>query len=185
MSMTADGFVKVIEECGEVLQVAGKRLAYFHGDHHPDGGPALPERLGTELADLLAACDFVVEQSSGGACGLHEIRLGNALSMAQLHQDPGDTAGALIRLIGTCGDLASRCAQTLSDYRDPVGPPAPERFDHLVLSARFEVAQATAHIAIMELGLNQVAIDERRARKLAQFRTWHVTQDNDAAAFYR
>lgn len=59
MPMTANGLAKLIEECGELLQVAGKKLAYFHTDEHPDGDGSLKARLGEEIADVMGACDFV------------------------------------------------------------------------------------------------------------------------------
>lgn len=58
--MAADGLAKLIEECGELQQVCGKRLAYFTADEHPDGGPPLPQRLQEEIADVFAACAFVI-----------------------------------------------------------------------------------------------------------------------------
>lgn len=59
MTMTANGLAKLIEECGELLQVAGKKLAYFHTDEHPDNQGSLEARIGDEIADVMAACDFV------------------------------------------------------------------------------------------------------------------------------
>jgi NTP pyrophosphatase (non-canonical NTP hydrolase) len=60
MTMAINGLAKLIEECGELTQVAGKRLAYYHTDEHPDGGPPLSERLESEIADVMAACKFVI-----------------------------------------------------------------------------------------------------------------------------
>lgn len=59
MTMTANGLAKLIEECGELLQVAGKKLAYFHTNEHPDGDRPLDLRLADEIADVMAACSFV------------------------------------------------------------------------------------------------------------------------------
>lgn len=59
MPMTAKGLAKLIEECGELTQIAGKKLAYFHTDEHPDGAGSLRERLACEIADVMAACDFI------------------------------------------------------------------------------------------------------------------------------
>lgn len=58
MSMTNNGLSKLIEECGEVLQVVGKLLQYPDGAH-PDGKGDLTERLENELADLVGAIQFV------------------------------------------------------------------------------------------------------------------------------
>lgn len=60
MPMSNNGLSKLIEECGEVLQIAGKLLAYPDGQH-PDGNGNLHERLEQELADLSAAAAFVVQ----------------------------------------------------------------------------------------------------------------------------
>lgn len=62
MTMTAKGLAKLIEECGELQQVAGKMLAYYHHDRHPDGGPPLRERLEDEAADVLAAIELVTSK---------------------------------------------------------------------------------------------------------------------------
>ena len=75
MPMKADGLVKLLEESGELqevlcrlqlslgrLQQAGnKKLAYFEGDDHPDGGPPLSRRLEDEMADILAATAFAAK----------------------------------------------------------------------------------------------------------------------------
>lgn len=51
------GLSKVIEECGEVLQVAGKLMGSKGDPNHFDG-TNLTLRLEEELGDLLAAIDF-------------------------------------------------------------------------------------------------------------------------------
>lgn len=56
------GLAKLAEECGELIQVIGKLMAYPDGDH-PDGGPNLIGRLTDEIGDVLAACDYVTLQS--------------------------------------------------------------------------------------------------------------------------
>ncbi len=58
------GISKLIEECGEVQQVAGKLIGTGGEIHHWDG-TNLHERLTSELGDLLGAINFVVE-----FCGL-------------------------------------------------------------------------------------------------------------------
>lgn len=58
------GLSKLIEECGEVTQVAGKLIATGGEAAHWDGTD-LRERLQNELGDLRAAIAFVVNH-----CGL-------------------------------------------------------------------------------------------------------------------
>lgn len=58
MTMCAKGVAKLVEECGELQQVLGKRLAYWGTDDHPDGTD-LSVRMTEELGDVLAALRFV------------------------------------------------------------------------------------------------------------------------------
>lgn len=64
MAMSHDGLTKLIEECGEVIQVAAKMQAFPNTDKHPDGKGSLKERLEDELADLIAAIAFVSDNLS-------------------------------------------------------------------------------------------------------------------------
>ena len=58
------GVSKLIEESGEVLQTLGKLIAVNGAKEHWDGSN-LDARLGGELADLLAAIDFVIAHNGG------------------------------------------------------------------------------------------------------------------------
>lgn len=60
MPMAAQGVAKLIEECGELTQILGKKLAYWSTDEHPDGSGSISARLCDEIADVMAACLFVV-----------------------------------------------------------------------------------------------------------------------------
>lgn len=55
-----NGLSKLIEECGEVLQVAGKIIGAEGKPDHYDGTD-LRQRLENEMADLLAALTFVMD----------------------------------------------------------------------------------------------------------------------------
>jgi NTP pyrophosphatase (non-canonical NTP hydrolase) len=70
MTMTAEGLVKLMEECGELVQIAAKRVAYYNTDTHPDGAGSMSHRLEEEVGDVLAAIDFVI-----GAHGLNHTRV--------------------------------------------------------------------------------------------------------------
>lgn len=54
------GISKLIEEAGEVQQVCGKLIATGGDVTHWDGSD-LKQRLEEELADLMAACAFVID----------------------------------------------------------------------------------------------------------------------------
>lgn len=57
------GLSKLIEECGEVQQVAGKVIGAGGETMHYDGSN-LVDRLEEELGDLLAAIDFVIKNNN-------------------------------------------------------------------------------------------------------------------------
>lgn len=61
MPMSNRGLTKLVEECGEVIQVAAKRIAYPDVITHPDGS-RLDERLESELGDMMAAARFVIKK---------------------------------------------------------------------------------------------------------------------------
>lgn len=61
MTMHLDGLTKLIEECGELIQIAAKKQAYFDTDVHPDGKGSMKKRLEEEVSDVIAACVFAVE----------------------------------------------------------------------------------------------------------------------------
>jgi NTP pyrophosphatase (non-canonical NTP hydrolase) len=53
------GYAKLSEECGELVQMVGKIMAYPDGEH-PDGKGNLDERFQDELADVSAAIEYVI-----------------------------------------------------------------------------------------------------------------------------
>jgi NTP pyrophosphatase (non-canonical NTP hydrolase) len=69
MALSHNGLTKLMEECGELVQVSAKLVAY-PGGAHPDGNGPLRERLEDEMADVLAACEVVTDLH-----GLDEVRI--------------------------------------------------------------------------------------------------------------
>lgn len=63
MRRTWKGIWKLIEEAGEVIQVAGK-LGPFPNGAHPDGKGDMVERLEDEMGDLAAALQYVAEENN-------------------------------------------------------------------------------------------------------------------------
>ena len=62
MPLDKRGLTKVAEECGELTQIAMKKSAYMDSDIHPDGQGSLRLRLQDEIADVLAICEFVINE---------------------------------------------------------------------------------------------------------------------------
>jgi NTP pyrophosphatase (non-canonical NTP hydrolase) len=53
------GLVKLVEECGELQQVAAKKMTRMESDVHWDGQGSLKTRLEDEIADVIAAATIV------------------------------------------------------------------------------------------------------------------------------
>lgn len=58
MAMHNRGLTKLMEECGELTQIAAKKSAYADVDIHPDGR-SMKLRMEDEIADVIAACAYV------------------------------------------------------------------------------------------------------------------------------
>lgn len=82
------GLSKLAEEAGEVVQVIGK-LIMTQGDVNHWDGTNLKDRLEEEVADVIAACTFVIDY-----CGLDEpkvlVRAGQKLGMFKKWHEAGD-----------------------------------------------------------------------------------------------
>jgi NTP pyrophosphatase (non-canonical NTP hydrolase) len=54
-----DGLVKLVEECGELIQVAAKKMTRMETDEHWDKVGSLKRRLEEEMGDVMAAIKVV------------------------------------------------------------------------------------------------------------------------------
>lgn len=88
MPMTANGLAKLLEELGELSQVAAKRLAYFHTTTHPDGAGDLNERMEQEMGDVLAACDFVAARFNLRRDAIQARKYSKRCLFEEWHADP-------------------------------------------------------------------------------------------------
>lgn len=60
MAMSNAGLTKLIEECGELIQICAKKIAYPNKAFHPDGlRRSIDQRIEDEMGDVLAALYFV------------------------------------------------------------------------------------------------------------------------------
>ena len=92
MTMTANGLAKLAEECGELLQVIGKRLAYYDTDQHPDKGPPLSRRLVDEMADVTAVIQFVLDAHELDKSRFEGRVRGKLMRLREWHLDSGNNA---------------------------------------------------------------------------------------------
>lgn len=60
--MHQKGLTKLLEECGELTQIAAKKCAYLDTDIHPDRMGSMNDRLENEIGDVRAAAAFVAEK---------------------------------------------------------------------------------------------------------------------------
>ena len=65
--MLHNGVAKLIEECGELQQIAGKMLNFPDVEYHPDSmtyenPKTMLQRLQEEIADVEAACYYVAKK---------------------------------------------------------------------------------------------------------------------------
>jgi NTP pyrophosphatase (non-canonical NTP hydrolase) len=60
--MAAAGVAKLIEECGELQQVLGKKLAWWNTEEPHWDGSVLRERMAEEMGDVMAAIVLVATQ---------------------------------------------------------------------------------------------------------------------------
>lgn len=79
MPLVHNGLAKLAEECGELTQVAAKKIAYPNTDAHPDGS-LLTLRLQDEIADVLAAIEVVRENFKLDASEI-EFRVARKLAL--------------------------------------------------------------------------------------------------------
>jgi len=92
MPMTANGLAKLLEELGELSQVAAKKLAYFHTDEHPDGAGSLKARMEAEMGDVAAACAFVQQQFGLNGRAIENRACIKLALFQQWHADPNNGA---------------------------------------------------------------------------------------------
>ena len=116
MTMAGAGVAKLIEECGELQQALGKKLAWWDTDEPHWDGSILSERIADEMGDVLAAINFVALQLHLDAARIDERSL-QKLELFETWQEQLDNNdhGVDGRLAGgrcTCGGVrVSTCSE--------------------------------------------------------------------------
>lgn len=72
MTLVLRGTTKLMEECGELVQIIAKKQAFWNTDEHPDGKGSLKERLENEIADVTAACHAVIKNMNLDSSRINE-----------------------------------------------------------------------------------------------------------------
>lgn len=75
MAMSQQGLTKLLEELGELSQIAAKKIAYIDTDDHPDG-MSMKARMEDEMADVMAAIMFVADKFD-----LDKEKIGNRIEL--------------------------------------------------------------------------------------------------------
>lgn len=79
------GLSKLVEECGEVAQVAGKIIGLGSMGDHWDG-TNLQQRLEAELGDLLAAVDYLADHNGLNKGAIRLRRVNKRLTFEAWHR---------------------------------------------------------------------------------------------------
>jgi NTP pyrophosphatase (non-canonical NTP hydrolase) len=60
ISLSEFALLKLIEECGELVQIASKKLMFPDTDMHPDSQGSMYARINGEVADVLACIEHMM-----------------------------------------------------------------------------------------------------------------------------
>lgn len=88
MTMHCNGLTKLIEECGELSQIASKKQAFMNTDTHPDGKGSMKKRIEEEMADVIAACVLVAENFGLDQDHLEQRALKKLALFRKWHNNP-------------------------------------------------------------------------------------------------
>lgn len=83
------GLAKLVEECGEVLQIAGK-LITVKGENNYWEGRDIHQEFSEELADLLAAVTFTIDRSGLDQAEIYERATMKLARFGEWHENGDD-----------------------------------------------------------------------------------------------
>jgi len=151
MVMTLNGLAKLTEEIGELIQVAGKKMAYADGNH-PDGKGDLNSRMQEEMGDVVAAIAFVSKKLSLDAIAIDAIAECELTTVV---------LNGLPQMVRNLGRLI--CAI----YGRGQKPD-----ENGILEYQMGLSLASMNFVVKSLNLDQKAIATRAARKVWQYEAW-------------
>ncbi len=168
------GIGKVIEEAGEVIQIAGKAIA-FPTDPHPDGKGPLRYRFIMELGDLLASLDYLSEINELSVMGItaHQTAKLTLLRSCPIATQPSEQWIGLQCVIQEAGAILQVASEAIAYPAIPHPHGKGPLQDRMVK----RIGNLRAAIYFMcELNvLPQDDIAERQELKLTLFRSWGLS----------
>jgi NTP pyrophosphatase (non-canonical NTP hydrolase) len=168
MAMAMNGLAKLIEELGELGQVIGKKLAAGERDDHPDGKGSLKIRLQDEIADVTAACEFVIRT--------HNFNAKAILKLTEREFNRRDGEG-LIELAEDVGELVNACAMKIAAQDDDFHVRCGESLQCLMERKIANVLAACESVLYVH-DLCSDSITQRADAKSSLFEQWHEDQSN-------
>lgn len=88
--MCAAGVPKLIEECGELIQVLGKKLAWWNTNEPHWDGSDLDKRIVEEMGDVMAAIDFAATKLGLDYITIARRRLAKLAVFQEWDADPSN-----------------------------------------------------------------------------------------------
>jgi len=158
MVMTLNGLAKLTEEIGELIQVAGKKMAYADGTH-PDGKGDLNSRMQEEMGDVVAAIAFVSKKLK-----LDVI----AISAISEHELAATILNGLPHLAKSLGTLSYSASNAIC----AICGRGQKSDEDGILEHRMGLVLASINLVAKELSLDHQAIAARAARKVWQYESW-------------
>lgn len=168
------GIGKVVEEAGEVLQIAGKAMA-FPTDPHPDGKGPLRDRFIMELGDLLASLDYLSEMNDlpTSVIATHRATKLTLLQSCPIATGPYERWQGIQYVIEEAGAILQVTSKAIAypakphpEGKGPLRDRMVKRIGHL---------QAALDFVCEMNGLSNEDIAGRQDLKLALFRSWGLS----------
>ena len=102
--MSNNGLTKLIEECGGLITECAKKVSFPSTDIHPDGKGSMEQRMEDEIADVVAACRFVIKQHRLDSLAIKKRTETKLALYEKWHADPTDSLASTAELCSVCGE---------------------------------------------------------------------------------
>lgn len=86
------GLVKLVEECGELIQIASKKMTRMDSDEHWDGKGSLRTRMEDEIADVQAILEVIQHKFDLDLVRIQTRKLEKMICFIGWDKQPEDSA---------------------------------------------------------------------------------------------